>query len=86
MSTYIIAEAGVNHNGSLDTALALVDRAREARADCRAYKCGRVYPQSSGQNDQSAQYAAGDFYYGSVHRLRGGYVQEDRRSDQQGEQ
>lgn len=34
MSTYIIAEAGVNHNGSLDTALALVDRAREARADC----------------------------------------------------
>ena len=34
MSTYIIAEAGVNHNGSLDTALALVDRARAARADC----------------------------------------------------
>lgn len=34
MSTYIIAEAGVNHNGSLDTALALVEQAREAHADC----------------------------------------------------
>ena len=31
--TLIIAEAGVNHNGSLDLALDLVDRAAEAGAD-----------------------------------------------------
>ena len=34
MNTYIIAEAGVNHNGSLELARQLVDRAREAGADC----------------------------------------------------
>ena len=30
MSVYIIAEAGVNHNGSLETAFALVEKAQEA--------------------------------------------------------
>lgn len=32
--TFIIAEAGDNHNGSLDLALKLVDKAVEAGADC----------------------------------------------------
>src|ERR1035438_7429413 len=32
-NTFIIAEAGVNHNGSLDRALALVDVAANAGAD-----------------------------------------------------
>jgi len=32
-STYIIAEAGVNHNGSLDMARQLIDVAAEAGAD-----------------------------------------------------
>ena len=34
MSVYIIAEAGVNHNGSFDLACKLVDRAKEAGVDC----------------------------------------------------
>ena len=31
---FIIAEAGVNHNGSFDSALKLVDKAKESGADC----------------------------------------------------
>lgn len=34
VSVYIIAEAGVNHNGCIDTAKKLVDCAKEAGADC----------------------------------------------------
>lgn len=34
MQTYIIAEAGVNHNGQLDLALKLCDAAKEAGVDC----------------------------------------------------
>ena len=34
MKTYIIAEAGVNHNGNLDLALQLVKEAKKANADC----------------------------------------------------
>lgn len=34
MHTYIIAEAGVNHNGQLDLALQLCDAAKAARVDC----------------------------------------------------
>ena len=34
MGTHVIAEAGVNHNGSLDMAFALIDAALGAGADC----------------------------------------------------
>ena len=34
MHTYIISEAGVNHNGNLDLALKLCDAAKEAGVDC----------------------------------------------------
>ena len=34
MHTYIIAEAGVNHNGQLDLAFRLCDAAKEAGVDC----------------------------------------------------
>lgn len=34
MHTYIIAEAGVNHNGQLDLALELCDAAKKAGVDC----------------------------------------------------
>ena len=30
---FIIAEAGVNHNGSVDTAMEMIDKAKEAGAD-----------------------------------------------------
>lgn len=34
MKTYIIAEAGVNHNGKLDLAIELINKAKEVGADC----------------------------------------------------
>lgn len=34
MSVYIIAEAGVNHNGDIDVALEMIDQAKAAGCDC----------------------------------------------------
>jgi N-acetylneuraminate synthase/N,N'-diacetyllegionaminate synthase len=49
-NTYIIAEAGVNHNGSVDLAIELIRKAKEAGADCvkfQTFKAEQIVTQSS---------------------------------------
>ena len=48
--TYIIAEAGVNHNGSVDLAIELISKAKEAGADCikfQTFKAEQIVTQTS---------------------------------------
>ncbi len=58
--SYIIAEIGINHNGSLDTALKLVDTAAATGADCIKFQLrdmNSLYRDSSlGNEDLGAQY------------------------------
>lgn len=51
---YVIAEAGSNHNGSLDQALALIDLAAEAGCNAvkfQVFNADKLYPPGAGKSD-----------------------------------
>lgn len=58
MSVFIIAEAGVNHNGKLELAYKLVDAAKEAGADCIKFQTFKADNLVSG-SAQKADYQKG---------------------------
>jgi len=58
MSVYIIAEAGVNHNGNLSTAKLLVDKAKESGADCikfQTFISKNIVTKNAGKADYQKQ-------------------------------
>lgn len=58
MSVYIIAEAGVNHNGSIKLAKRMVDTAQEAGADCikfQTFISKNITSKSAGKADYQKQ-------------------------------
>lgn len=55
MGTYIIAEAGVNHNGDIELAKKLIDMAAECGADAVKFQTFKA-EESTGQTAEKAQY------------------------------
>lgn len=69
--TYIIAEAGVNHNGSIDTARRLIDVAAEAGADAVKFQSFRADKLASAQAPKAAyQRATTDGQESQIEMLR----------------
>lgn len=54
-STFIIAEAGVNHNGDINLAFELVEKAKEAGADCVKFQTF-VTDEETSKNAEKAEY------------------------------
>ena len=55
--SFVIAEIGNNHNGQLDVALALIDAAHEAGADCAKFQMrdmSKLYSNSGDSNDMAS--------------------------------
>ena len=59
-SVFIIAEAGINHNGNFDLALELIRRAKEASADCIKFQTFKTEASES-KNSTSPGYFEGRF-------------------------
>lgn len=54
MGVYIIAEAGVNHNGSLDLAMQMVDMAKECGADAIKFQTFKAEESTSSHAEKAA--------------------------------
>ena len=73
--TLIIAEAGVNHSGSLETALALVDAAADAGADIVKFQTFNANS-LAGRSARKADYQRNTYpncQYPEMYIIEGGY-------------
>lgn len=61
MKTYIIAEAGVNHNGSIELAKKMIDKAKDAGADCikfQTFVSENIVSKTAGKADYQKEHTS----------------------------